>query len=265
MRRVQLFEFGDLQWCPKSLRDAETDYLRFMLELTNAYALIVDRLAMAIDKCKAYEVVDLCAGGGGPWRRMLPELQRRLPSSVRVRLTDLYPNVAALECMKEDVGNSLDYEHRSVDATNVTLPGFRTLFTGFHHFPPQLAKRILANAVRERQGIGIFEFTERSAFGLAGMLLAPLLIMLTVPFIRPFSWPRLFWTYLIPALPALGLWDGIVSCLRTYTPGELRVMTETFSDYEWEIGVQRVRHNPTRICYLIGVPTEQRLSGYPLG
>src|SRR5262249_12882615 len=44
-------------------------------------------------------------------------------------------------------------------------------------------------------------------------------------------------------------------CRRTYTPSELRAMTKPFAEYDWEIGVQRARHNPTRICYLIGVPS----------
>ena len=53
--------------------------------------------------------------------------------------------------------------------------------------------------------------------------------------------------------------DGIPSSfLRTYMPSELRAMTKPFADYDWEIGVQRARHNPTRICYLIGVPSAKR-------
>jgi len=35
-------------------------------------------------------------------------------------------------------------------------------------------------------------------------------------------------------------------------------MTKPFADYDWEIGVQQARHNPTRICYLIGVPSAKR-------
>jgi len=42
-------------------------------------------------------------------------------------------------------------------------------------------------------------------------------------------------------------------------------MTKPFADYDWEIGVQRARHNPTRICYLIGVPSANRVDSKNTG
>src|SRR5450759_4223616 len=35
------------------------------------------------------------------------------------------------------------------------------------------------------------------------------------PWIRPFRWSRLLWTYLIPIIPLVFLFDGVVSCHRT--------------------------------------------------
>ncbi len=42
------------------------------------------------------------------------------------------------------------------------LKGFRTMFTSFHHFPPEEARAILQNAVDAGEGIGIFEITRRA-------------------------------------------------------------------------------------------------------
>ena len=61
-------------------------------------------------------------------------------------------------------------------------------------------------------------------------LLAPIVVLLLTPAIRPFRWSRLFWTYVIPAVPALVLFDGIVSCLRIYSPEELRALEETAAE-----------------------------------
>src|SRR5439155_21664731 len=114
----------------------------------------------------------------------------------------------------------------AVDATSgpPALSGFRTLFSSFHHFRPEEARRILADAVRQRQGIGVFEATQRSAPAMLAMLLTPLFVLLATPFIRPFRLSRLFWTYLLPVVPIVALFDGVVSCLRTYTPTELRAL-----------------------------------------
>jgi hypothetical protein len=150
----------------------------------------------------------------------------------------------------------ISYEEAPVDARQVParLGGFRTLFSGYHHFTPASAVRILRDASASRQGIGIFELTERRAPAMLGMLLVPLIIALVTPAIRPFRWSRLLWTYLPPAIPLVGLFDGIVSCLRTYTPEELKAMTKSMTEYTWEIDQVPVRGLSAPITYTIGTP-----------
>jgi hypothetical protein len=78
----------------------------------------------------------------------------------------------------------------------------------------------------------VFEIGDQSRRPLvvAAIFLMPLVVLLVTPMIRPFRWSRLFWTYLVPAVPFLVLFDGVVSCLRTYTPDELRELTRGLGD-----------------------------------
>ncbi len=256
MRRLQLFEIEDQTWCPRSLRDALTDYLRFALDLMKAYSVMARRLKHALDATAATSVVDMCSGGGGPWRTMLPAL-RDAGADVTVRLTDLYPNLPAFERLRRESGGAIDYESTPVDATAVDpgLAGFRTLFTSFHHLPPDVAFRVLENAVTGGRGIGVFEFTQRRVIDFIGALIvAPILVWLTVPFVRPFRWSRIFWTYPIPILPLVAVFDGAVSCLRTYSPSDLRQFTDRLPEYDWQSGVERVPGTPSGVTWLIGVP-----------
>lgn len=78
-------------------------------------------------------------------------------------------------------------------------------------------------------------------------------------FVKPFSWKRLFFTYVVPVVPLFTFVDGAVSCLRTYSPEELKKLVEEVQkeeqvdEYEWETG--RERFLPfLRITYLIGYP-----------
>jgi hypothetical protein len=66
----------------------------------------------------------------------------------------------------------------------------------------------------------------------------------------------LFWTYLIPVIPAVLLFDGVVSCMRTYRPQELRDMVAqlTASGYRWEIGEHSRWFGEATVTYLIGCP-----------
>src|SRR2546428_135033 len=81
---------------------------------------------------------------------------------------------------------------------------------------------LLADAVYQRQGIGVFEAGQRSLLAIMLTLLAPLVLLVVTPLIRPFRWSRLLWTYLIPLVPMVTLFDGLVSCLRIYSVQELK-------------------------------------------
>jgi hypothetical protein len=82
-------------------------------------------------------------------------------------------------------------------------------------------------------------------------------VLLTAPFIRPFRWSRLFWTYLVPALPLVLAFDVVVSCLRVYSVPELRELTAGLDGYRWDAGTVRGKPVPIRVTYLIGVPRER--------
>jgi len=245
MRRVHLLEIHDQPWCPPSLRDALTDFLQFALHLGRSYSAVTPLLRDAVARAGARRVVDLCSGAGGPWRA----LRRDIP--VPVLLTDKYPNRAAGR-------GPVPFHPAPVDALAVPaeLDGFRTLFTSFHHFRPDEARAILADAVRHRQGIGVFEVARRAPREIALIGLTWLAILLLVPFVRPFRWSRIAWTYLPPVLPLVGSFDGVVSCLRTYSPAELRALVAGLgtNGYAWQIGETRSARSPLTVTYLIGVP-----------
>ena len=128
------------------------------------------------------------------------------------------------------------------------------MFTSFHHFPPEDARAILQNAVDAGESIGIFEITRRAPSTIGLIFAGVLLMFVHTPRIRPFRWSRLLWTYLIPIIPLVLLFDGVVSCLRTYQPQELREIVEKLSicHYQWQIGELPGKRAP--VTYLIGYP-----------
>jgi hypothetical protein len=256
MKRVHLIEIEDQPWCPAPVRNGATDYLQFVLAKTQPYRAIAPRLAKAIEANGTDQVLDLCSGAGGPWLELLPHVLERLNSPITVKFTDLYPNTQAWQQVRTRSGGKIDFIEYSVDAGQVPddLPGFRTLFSGFHHFRPEEAVRILQDTTSKRKGLGIFEATERKAPSLLSILFVPIIIALVTPAIRPFRWSRLLWTYLLPAIPLVGLIDGFVSCLRTYTPEELEELVEPLTAYTWEIGQERVPGMPSAVTYAIGIP-----------
>ena len=110
----------------------------------------------------------------------------------------------------------------------------------------------LADAVKHADGFAMAEVTSPTPRALATMLLMPLFAWILTPRMRPFRWSRLLLTYLIPLIPLVVLWDGLVSCLRTRTPQELLELTASFAEYDWVAGY--ARGSWLAPVYLIGRP-----------
>jgi hypothetical protein len=214
--------------------------------------------ALAFTQAIPYE-----AGKNGEdrgYRRPLSVLARG--RDVRVTLTDLYPNTEAFAHAARTGAGRVVGRPAPLDATAVPpdLDGFRTVFSASYHLPPPSARKVLADAVAANKPIAVFEVVSREWPMLLGLLLAPLNVTLTVPFWRPFRWPWLFWTWVVPVMQPFVLWDGLVSWLRIYSEAELRALVADIpvpEGWVWDIG--RVQHGkaPIHGTYLVGYPTRR--------
>ena len=252
--RLQLFELEDLAWFPCIVRDYATDYLQYVQSRLRLHEPVVPFIERVLQRHPTSRIVDLCSGGAGPLLAILAALQER-GLAVSVTLTDRFPNLEAFERARQAAGESLDYVREPVDARSVPseLVGLRTIFNAFHHFDPHDAATVLQDAVAAGQPIAIFELPERTTRVILQTLLAPLMVLLATPFIKPFRWRRLLLTYVVPAVPLTCLWDGIVSQWRAYTPAELeRLGAAAAADYDWTAGQVGVRSLPARVTYLVG-------------
>jgi hypothetical protein len=260
MRRRHLVELEDLEWFPAVLRDGATACLRALGKTGRMGRFMAEPLAGALRKTGHRRLIDLCSGGAGPLPEVIEALGRA-GMDVRAVMTDKFPNVAALRHAAAEGRGRVEPCLTSVDATDVPdeLDGLRTLFNAFHHFPPELARGILADAVRKKVPIAVFEVVERAPWAVASVLLWPFAAMLLMPWIQPRRPAWWLFTYLLPLIPALLLWDGLVSCLRVYSPDELRELISGIDGHDtFDWSVQRVwmLPLPLRSTILIGSPRD---------
>jgi hypothetical protein len=257
MRRMHLIEIHDQTWFPRLLRDYVTEALQFIFNVGSLYIPIVERLEKALRDARAQRVLDLCSGAGGPWLWLCQLFEQDGCVPIDIWLTDRYPT-RALDPLRNVSWNRVHFHPDPVDATDAPaeLNGFRTFFTSFHHFRPQEARAILQDAVNKQQGIGIFEVPGRRMLTVLLVFMVPVADLLLVPFMRPFQWSRLIWSYLIPVIPIVLWFDGIVSCMRTYSPAELGELIAGLppNGYRWDIGEEKGSLFPVPVTYLIGFP-----------
>jgi len=240
----------------------QTDYLQFVGTQGSAHQILLPLLQKAMQHAGTTEIVDLCSGGTGPWRR-LQELFEQDGWRVSIKLTDKYPNPEAMQKWADAAQAGIEYLSEPVDALQVPdhLKGMRTLFEGFHHFRPEQARAILQDALEKRAAIGVFEISLKPPFQVPLLLLSPLMTLvsyvLLTPFIKPHTWWRFLWTYLLPVVPLATCWDGVVSLLRVYGQRDLQELTEPMQrdGYTWEIGLASTGTPIFEYTYLLGYPS----------
>lgn len=231
--RLHLFEFEDQKWFPSFLRDMMTDYLRFAGNKLGVLNPSLDLITETLKETSKTKVFDMCSGGSGAWISLFPKIKEVVPD-FSLSLSDLYPNIRAFDIVEKEGKGEIKTIREPVDALNVnrSTDSLRTQCLSFHHFDENMAVKLIQNAVDNNDPILILEGQERSLATVIQFMFVPIFVLLLTPFIMPFSVSRYVFTYLIPVLPLLILWDGVVSVLRTYTPEEMGVLIKKVNGHE---------------------------------
>ena len=253
--RLHLFEWADYSWFPKIIRDYMTEYLHFVETKFRLHEPIPALLETLSEETGTTSVIDLCSGGAGPIPAIDADLRER-NVQLQFTLTDKFPNLAAFQQAAKNADGAIRFEANSVDVAHVpkSLMGIRTIFNGLHHFRPNEVQAILRDAVDAGQPIATFELVERRLVSILPLVLLPIIVFVVTPAIRPRTFSRFFWTYLVPVVPLVTWWDGVVSHLRSYTPAELEAMAASFPEYTWRTGKSPIGKTGNSVTYLIGVP-----------
>jgi hypothetical protein len=260
--RFEIIEIHEQPWFPDFLRREVMDALQMVLEVTNAYRPIAERLRLALARADARQVLDLFSGAGGPWPSLIRSIESGGGELPEVYLTDKFPNTSARAGGGTGAVESrhIHFVRESLDANAIpdSMAGFRTIFSSFHHFSPAQAREFLKDSAGKRRGIGVFEVASRRLLSMASIFFIPVVDWIFTPFRRPFRWSRVFWTYIVPVVPSVLLVDGLSSCLRTYSLADLRGFADGLAgeNYNWEIGESEAVFPPVRVTYLIGWPKD---------
>ncbi|KAH9844721.1 hypothetical protein Tdes44962_MAKER07131 [Teratosphaeria destructans] len=214
-----------------------------------------DALVEALDGIDDLEtvdwtVIDFCSGAGGPIPRieMLVNHGRKAHQQrpIPFKLSDTDPNayldswmeLSARSIHLSFIPNPVNAASPPFSAISATTAGdkdlaarqgfisngskvFRLYCQSFHHFDDEMAKKVLRSTLETSDAFAIIELQERTAGALAMKVFEALLL-----FITTFIWfwhsnVHLLFTYALPVLRTIYLFDGLISCIRTRTFDEL--------------------------------------------
>lgn len=257
--RVHAFEFNERPETPGFVRDAITDILGMLWRLVRIRNRLGPVFSDFCSRAGCSRVLDLASGSGEPASLLVDGLMRQGNTSVSLVLSDLYPKLGPMDRVASRFPGRMEVWRSPVDAADVPDEiecDACTLVGAFHHFPPDLATRILADCVRKRRALFIVDVPRGSVPwflllfpipGVPALLLNPLLS-------REDRLRKGVFTYLVPAIPVLGAWDTLVSGARFYSEAEYRAMAARAGGrYRWEY--REVQFFPgVRLAVFSGMP-----------
>jgi hypothetical protein len=240
--RLQLFEFNDAPWTPPLLRETIVEALSRSLRWGGLLRGLVEPFSRFVADTRAEEVLDLCAGAGGPAAIFLEELTRSGGPVPRFVLSDLFPRPEAWAALRASHPGRIDFVPGPVDATRIP-PALgrgrpRVIINALHHFPPAVAQPLLLGAAEGAPGLFIADAVVRNPLRFAALFPAGVGALLAAPLLaKDRRLARALLTWFTPLALGASLWDGSISAMRAYGREDLEAFVAPLGDaWRWSSG-----------------------------
>lgn len=260
MARRRFKELHDYKWFPDIWRCGMTDFLSFFATCFFQYDPIFPLIKSMIQKSGQRKLRDYCSGGSGYLLSLLRYLRKNCIADAKVELTDKYPNLGSFERIARRSGGDVSYMASPVDILNPPSSDhseIRVMFSAMHHFAPKELEVIINRAKKDNRAIGFFDYCNWDPIRAIPLLILLIPhIFIIMPFTSPFSWGKIFWTYIIPAIPLALLIDACISRWNGYSACELKGIIDKLQDetYDLETGSKPNFLWTGKVVYLIGCP-----------
>jgi hypothetical protein len=218
---MKLKELEDYENFPPILRKFQVETIGYLVQLFGVYKPVVKIMDSLLYKNKFIQIVDLCSGSGLPSIFIKKNMAQNLPFV----LTDKFP-----QTIPTTIG--ISYTNESVEILHIEpqRDTLYTLYNAFHHFTDEEKYSLIEKFKRHNATLLIVEVIEPSVFAFVQVLLASTLVQLCIaPFIKPFSWLRLLFTYIIPINIITVLVDGIISILKSKSKNKYQELLHNIS------------------------------------
>lgn len=198
-------ELEDYSWFPESFRRHQMDFLSLLAMKFGLYLPVKPTIEKILSLQENADWTDACSGSGGP--------VLSLAGQHRVLLTDLFPSFDELS-----LPENISFHPKPADITFSLPPGtgLITLFNCFHHFDEGQQKKIIEMCRMTGRPVVVVEILQPTALSMVSVIITTTIgHWLLVPFMKPFRFKRLFFTYLLPLHTLSVLFDGIVSVFKS--------------------------------------------------
>lgn len=250
MKRTEIPQLTAQSVTPRLFMRLVDEFLDFIVGSVCANRPFLPLIDELTTKHPEASLVAYDALGGGGLAHIASELHQKSPS-LKIFMRDQSVEIERSQFLDQVAQGVLQWQ---VPGSKVPAKSIAISINAFHRLKSGDDLEFLKNLAANHDGILIGEGNNKSMRQVIGMtIIVPLFVLLTTPFIKPFRLSRLFWTYLIPVMPLMIVWDGIATLFRLHTPEELMSLAERTDrgDFEWRSG-KLPNNRGGFIIYLVG-------------
>lgn len=240
-------ELEDLPWFPAMFRRFQLQYIGSLVQWLHIYRPLMPHLLQLVENCQPQQMQDLCSGGGEPVRYY----RSQLPQLPACYLSDKFPDT--------DFTNEpgLHYLPQSVDVLTLEPQPSTccTMFNGFHHFTTAQQQELVRKMAHSRSPFLFAEILEPGPITLLKIIIMTTVAQaVTAPFVRPVSYKRLFFTWIIPVNLFTVLYDGVISVFKSKTAAAYRRQLEHLGNAQYAVTVNSRFNWKGRLIFITGTP-----------
>ncbi len=214
-------ELEDSPHFPAWLRNFQTEFIGFVVVRFNIYRdfiKYINSLSLPLQPMS-----DLCSGSG----ETAVHIFKKSNGFSHLILSDKFPNQTSFDT------DEISYLPQSVDVLEMEFqPNIcYTMFNAFHHFKDEDKQKLVQKMIASGSRSFFVEILEPDIiYCFKVLFMTTIGNLLLTPWIRPFSFKRLFFTYVIPVNMVTITYDGIVSVLKSRTVKQYRKLFASYGD-----------------------------------
>ncbi len=254
---MRLFEFGDLDVIPDYYHVYLRNYLTFFYKLFGYYKLWVPAFSEFIREVDSRKFMECCSGAGEALKLVASELDKKEFEDIEFLLSDIKPHPEFVKKINQSNDLSFRYIDKAIDVTKIeddfNYP--KIFINSFHHLSVEQVEKIFKVNFDQGNEIIVMEYVRNTLMGYLSMLMGPIIVFLTLPFVVRLKHLPLMaiFTYLIPLFPLMMLWDGCVSCLHEYSEKKLTQIVRrlNYSNVNIKASIKRNLFYPAGVSVII--------------
>lgn len=231
-------ELEDYKCFPSVFRNFQTEFIGYIVVVFDVYYVFVDYLNRS--HFPILPMKDLCSGSGEPAIGIF----NKSNCFSSLSLSDKFPNA---HCRgRSEIFNEI----REEDVLEVEFKDgtYYTMFNSLHHFSDHEKVEILQRIHKNGSSAFFVEILEPTLLCFFKVLFITIVgSLLFTPFVKPFSYSRLFFTYIIPVNLFTVTFDGWVSVMKSRS---IKQYQKLFSENHLPVKVFRLESGLSSLIVL---------------